>query len=109
MKLEIAKKIAQNDPEEFRLYEDYSGRGMYGETTAGIVCEGYMLEELAAEYFTVTDSWDECGIDPDDHEDEFDYNWPSWEQDEWFKERYDADKHGFPFRTDNMGLSVIAY
>lgn len=39
MKLEHAEEIViylQGLGHEVRVYEDYSGRGMYGETTAGI-------------------------------------------------------------------------
>jgi len=40
MKLEDAKKIvaaAKEDGTELRLYENYSGRSTFGETTTGIV------------------------------------------------------------------------
>ena len=41
MKLEHAKKIVthiENElDEEARIYENYSGRGMFGKTTAGVV------------------------------------------------------------------------
>ena len=43
MKLTLAKflaeKIEDMSGEECQVHEDYSGRGMYGYTTAGIICE----------------------------------------------------------------------
>ncbi len=41
MQKELAVKLVElmNDSgEEARLYEDYSGRGMFGEMTTGVVC-----------------------------------------------------------------------
>ena len=43
MDIELAKKlveILEDRGEEASLYEAYSGRGMYGRTTAGVVCDG---------------------------------------------------------------------
>jgi hypothetical protein len=37
MELETAKKIVNCSNESLRIHEDYSGRGMMGVTTAGIV------------------------------------------------------------------------
>jgi len=37
MMREIAELIIKEDPDEFRLYENYSGKGMFGETTDGVV------------------------------------------------------------------------
>jgi hypothetical protein len=108
MKIEIAKQLALVDEEDFRLCEEYSGRGMYGATTTGVVCPHCSIDELAVEYFRVTDSWEECGVDPDDHED-FDPDMPRWELDKWYERKYDPFQHGYPFRTDNMGLKAIIY
>jgi len=45
MNEKLAKKLietAENyDSIELELYENYSGRGMYGETTTGIVCDSF--------------------------------------------------------------------
>jgi hypothetical protein len=54
MKLADAKRIVDiMDEDETTLYEDYSGRGMYGERTAGIVTASrdrdYLVECLERE------------------------------------------------------------
>lgn len=38
MKKEIAQMLVQYGS-DLKLYEDYSGRGMYGKTTTGISCD----------------------------------------------------------------------
>ena len=48
MMREIAELIVKEDPDEFRLYENYSGKGMFGETTYGIVYSYliYLIERM---------------------------------------------------------------
>ena len=35
--LELIQKVAEYNGDELTVYEDYSGRGMYGDTTTGLV------------------------------------------------------------------------
>ena len=39
MNKELAERIVDNAPYGVDLYEDYSGRGMYGEKTTAIKCD----------------------------------------------------------------------
>ena len=85
MELELAKKIVdliEEFGEEAYLYEDYSGRFMYGNTTAGVVCKGIgiilrLVIENASEF-----------VDED--------GYPMYEL-------------IGEFATDSMGLSTIVY
>jgi hypothetical protein len=79
MKIETAKAIveaAESIGSEASVYEDYSGRGMYGKTTAGVVLSS-MTAAIAAAAAAVADadeprdmaddlgnlSWDSMGRD----------------------------------------------
>lgn len=51
MKLEtakaIVKRINKKEGEEVaRLYENYSGRGMFGNTTTGVVAPGWAIHQI---------------------------------------------------------------
>jgi sugar phosphate isomerase/epimerase len=71
MKIEIAKAIVETAEElgiEINLYENYSGRGMFGRTTAGIVYDkdGDLLQAVAKAakvYTEITDEARENGIE----------------------------------------------
>lgn len=46
MDKELAEKLVEmlnNEGDEAEVYEGYSGRGMYGKTTTGVVCDGLGL------------------------------------------------------------------
>lgn len=86
-KLELyrsAVESMQNAGHEASLYEDYSGRGMYGATCPGIVTNksgvvvGFYIAEAIA---------DEYGPEA----------------------IYDFDESVLPQRTDSMGLDTIYY
>lgn len=68
MTLEDAKKIvetAEQDDSGITLYENYSGRGMFGKKTAGVVGNRTEIED-AAEQAGVNVSlfkWDNMGLD----------------------------------------------
>jgi hypothetical protein len=51
----------QGDEDEISLYEDYSGRGMYGSTTIGIVGPRWVLEDLMSDPEEFR--WDSMGLD----------------------------------------------
>jgi hypothetical protein len=71
MNIEAANKIIQeleNMGEEGTLYEDYSGRGMYGTTTVGIASDcppvyiGYAAGAAGLEYDDVPHKMDSLGM-----------------------------------------------
>ena len=49
MDLVVAKKLVSHN-DELRLYEDYSGRGMYGKTTHGVVGSHESLRDAVGAY-----------------------------------------------------------
>lgn len=65
MKLTTAQALVEasmGSDHELDLYENYSGRGMYGESTAGVVCDDFaaFATALAAMLQTIAD--DEPGL-----------------------------------------------
>lgn len=81
MELKLAQLLESHNY-DIRVEEDYSGRGMYGKTTAGIVCEECDIFEAIA------------GI---------------MEYGDQEEREYVADEIRRGFRTDSMGLSTIYY
>ena len=68
MKLEHAEQIVEHiegEGGEASLYEDYSGRGMYGSTTAGVVADSAssVARALAALGITERLRHDSMGLD----------------------------------------------
>lgn len=49
MKLEIAQLIQSYNEEEITVHENYSGRNMYGKTTAAVSCDNQTFQETFAE------------------------------------------------------------
>ena len=92
MKLATAEKLRDliddmNIEDEVRVNEDYSGRGMYGKTTSGIVVNDPMsIIKVMAQY-----ALDADGIELDDNDHEF----------------LNDIKCGFS--TDSMGYDTIIY
>jgi hypothetical protein len=69
MDLVIAKALVNvDDNDTLELYEDYSGRGMYGSETAGIVTESIGSLISAAIYLTqeITENPDDFSFNVDD-------------------------------------------
>ena len=65
MDLELAKEIVnlmENFGEEAELYEDYSGKGMFGKTTAGVVVDNFNV--LLTCIITNADSLVDCHGEP---------------------------------------------
>lgn len=91
MKIEVAKAIVEAANEcgyEMKLREDYSGRGMFGRTTTGIVydSESDMLKSVALAAIRVKEKESEEGaMTAEEFIDELD------------------------FSRDNMGYSTIVY
>lgn len=87
MKVETAKKLSEFDS-DIEVYQDYSGRGMYGSTTTGVVCysERVLFNALAF-YFENLDHSDQDEIDE-------------------FQNTLDDLKS---LRTDSMGMRTIFY
>lgn len=54
MDIEVAKILVEYEP-DLRLRESYSGRGMYGKTTAGVVGEQYDFNRALAEVMRMGD------------------------------------------------------
>jgi hypothetical protein len=81
MELKLAELLEMHSC-EIEVREDYSGRGMYGKSTAAIVCdESNMFEAIAG----IMESGDE-------------------------EEReYVADNIRYGFKTDSMGYSTVYY
>lgn len=85
----IAERIVEaieNNDGEARIYENYSGRGMYGKTTTGVVVENGDLVSsiiLCAELFIITDTTDD--------------------------ELLEAIENITQFKSDHMGLGTIYY
>lgn len=87
MKLELAKMIVdalEQNGDEAELRKDYSGRGMYGKTTAAIVTEAspILIGFLAAQ--SICDNEGEEGL-------------------------FDFDTRDLPKQSDSMGLSKVYY
>jgi hypothetical protein len=85
MKLEFAQKLADASDGELDLYEDYSGRGMFGKTTAGITGSKKSIMRTAIIVGF------EMGSNGEEH------------QFEEFLETIDN------LRFDNLGMDMIAY
>jgi hypothetical protein len=81
MRLEIAEALVDASEGRLDLYEDYSGRGMYGRTTAGVTGDSYDLFPALVE----------LGIRIGEGELE------------------DMDIEEFHFSQDSMGLDTIWY
>lgn len=84
MELELAKKLVElleDSGEEASLYEEYSGRCMYGRTTAGVVCHG-MGDILKVVIENA---------------------------DQFVEDDYPMHDTVGTFRTDSMGMSTIVY
>jgi hypothetical protein len=86
---EFLKGVCDENGAECTIYEDYSGRGMYGETTTGIVVSS-VLDVLSAVLEYMADNI-EVG-----------------EQDYWFGGTVLRDGLS-EFRQDNMGTNTIVY
>ena len=84
---------------EYQVYEDYSGRGMYGRTTTGIVCN------LRPNEFKLTmlERFQDDAAD----EGEF-YDMEDWTEEELLEKFYEKDDFP-PLKYDNMGLQMIHY
>ena len=81
------------------IREDYSGRGMYGRTTYGVVCKvgPREVKDLLVEHFIEEREMDDDDFDRDDYDEE-----------ELYEEM--SEHELFPsLRSDTMGLSVIYY
>jgi hypothetical protein len=89
MKEEYARMIADMNC-EVTLYEDYSGRGMYGDTTFGVSGESYELGSAAV------DALDQLMYDAED-------------VDEARQIAKEFARDVFRGRRDNMGLGEIWY
>jgi hypothetical protein len=101
MKLEIVEEIAEafaRQGYEVDIREDYSGRCMYGATTAGFVCgihPSHMQSELFDIYADILEYADEP-IVRDDFEDEEDY-------------KEEVLSHIPSYSYDNMAMDYIYY
>jgi hypothetical protein len=92
MELATAKKLEElidnaSLDDEARVREDYSGRGMYGKTTAGIIVSDPMVLVRAMAIFAI----DADGIELDDDDHAF------------------LNDMSSGFRTDSMGYDTIVY
>lgn len=88
MEIELAETIAEaldNAGIEAKVREEYSGRGMYGNSTAGVVFDGSLGDVLRA----VINYAHEFCIE--------DEGWP--------EPKFDCNR----IRTDSMGLGTIIY
>lgn len=93
MKIEIAKSIveaAEDMGEELELRESYSGRGMYGKETAGIVFDsiGVLMAAVARTGYNL------CEIDSSDGSSE---------------SPYELEQELIHTHMDSMGLGTIIY
>ena len=85
----MTKQLAYflSDISDGEVYEDYSGRGMYGKTTYGVVVSSELkLLRNVLEYMA------ENGT-----------------EEGWFGEVFDSDFLNKDIRVDNMGLDIILY
>jgi hypothetical protein len=95
MEKELAEKIVElmeDAGKETRMVFNYSGRGMYKKSTAGVVCDS--IADLLA---TVINNADQFCTSPWDEGDDFDDFEP--------EPLFSADR----FNIDSMGLSTIVY
>jgi len=91
MKKELAERIVEilrEFDDRAEIYEDYSGRGMFGRTTTGVVFSNYTAL-MQALYCLGHDIAEEC-VDDD-------------------TEYYDTLAEIGKFRFDNLGLDYIVY
>ena len=86
MELYLAEKIAENSYDEVEVREDYSGRGMYGETTAALTAESLssIIVGMVRAAVELADSEDDASVE----------------------ELVDFAEG---MRTDNMGLGIVVY
>lgn len=90
MELATANKLEElidNMGKEARVREEYSGRGMYGKTTSGIVVEDPMIIAQAMANFAM----EADGLELDDEDHQF------------------LNDITRGFRTDSMGYDTIVY
>lgn len=92
MKKEIAELIIDHGY-DMRIYEDYSGRGMFGDTTNGIVCDS-LRDFLAA----VSETFFEMILDAKDLGEDYDTE----------NAKILLENVG-RIRMDNLGTSLIIY
>lgn len=92
MKQEIAELIVENGY-DMELYEDYSGRGMFGDTTTGVVCDN--LNVFLA---SVSEIFFEMILDAKDLGDDFDT-----------ESAEILSKSVGRIRVDNLGKNIIIY
>lgn len=92
MKKEIAEILVDYNG-NLQIYEDYSGRGMYGKTTYGIQCDDVKdFLDAVGEYFF------EMILDAKDEGDDYDT--------EMAKELKDALSN---YQYDSLGMGYIVY
>lgn len=62
MEKELAEKIVAENPDEYKIHEDYSGRFMYGETTVAVrVPDRSDVGYIQTKYDV--DNWDNLALD----------------------------------------------
>jgi len=91
--------ILERNCVETDLRDDYSGRGMYGRMTHGVVCKTSMpeLKEMLLDDFIEDKGYDGDDFDRDDYTDE--ELQELVEEEDWYPS----------LRSDSMGLSIIFY
>ena len=101
MDVKVAQKIVgilDNMGVEAEIYEDYSGRGMYGKTTTGIVCDAGKSAMIGYAYAVAVvqtmEDEDDGTVDAFNIEHEL----CDWDR-----------VQCIPTRCDNMGLQMIYY
>lgn len=93
MKKEIAELLIEHN-RDLNLYENYSGRGMYGKTTTGISCDDMaQVMEAVGECF-LDMIYDASSI----HNDTYDTS-----------DAEDLVDALTNFQTDSLGLGIIVY
>jgi hypothetical protein len=92
MKREVAELIVEHGY-DMEIYEDYSGRGMFGDTTTGVVCDS-LRDFLAA----VSEKFYEMILDAKDLGEDYDT-----EDAKVLMENVGR------IRLDNLGTSLIIY
>lgn len=92
MKREIAELIVDHGY-DMEIYEDYSGRGMFGDTTTGIICDSF--REFSA---AVSETFFEMILDAKDLGEDYDTE----------NAKILLESVG-RIRMDNLGKSLIVY
>lgn len=92
MKKEIAEMLVQYNT-DLRLYENYSGRGMYGKNTTGISCENMaqVMEAVGNAFYGMIE---DAMVDGEDYD-------PT--------EAENLTDVLTNLRTDSLGLGIIVY